>query len=277
LQAGLKTWVGQCAVRLTSGPGHAQVLAAQAVRDGFGVIIAAGGDGTLNEVVNGIAEAPGGLGCAALGVLPLGTVNVFARELGIPWRVKEAWAVIGAGKETVIDLGLAEFGRNGERQRRHFIQLAGAGIDSRAIELVSWELKKKFGPLAYVVAGLKAWRETRPLISVNVGEEAIGELALIGNGRYYGGSFPFFPRASLQDGMMEVCVFPKVGLAPMAEAAFGMLTGRLDKMKSARRLQAAVAELASDKRVLLQLDGENAGELPARISIVPRALRVIVP
>ncbi len=277
LQSGLKARAGECAVLLTTAPGHAQELAAQAVRDGYNVVIAAGGDGTINEVVNGMAAAPGGLASAKLGVLPLGTVNVFAREVGVPLNVKAAWKVIGAGRETVIDLGVAEFGTNGAKQRRYFIQLAGAGIDSRAVELVSWKLKKKIGPLAYIWAGWQAWREQRPVVKVEGVEAGAGELVMLGNGRYYGGSFAFFPRASLQDGKMDVCVFPKVTSVGMAEAAFGALTGRLDKLTAARRSQAARVTLSSGSRVLLQLDGESAGELPATLSILPRALRVIVP
>ncbi|HWD20146.1 MAG TPA: diacylglycerol kinase family protein [Verrucomicrobiae bacterium] len=272
VHAGLQTWIGQCAVLLTTGPGHAQTLAAQAVRDGFKVIVAAGGDGTINEVVNGIAVAPGGLTGVKLGILPLGTVNVFARELGLPRGVRAAWGTIGAGRETLVDLGRAEFDSG---QVRFFVQLAGAGIDSRAIELVNWKLKKKIGPLAYVVAGLQAWREPQPMIAVENG--AAGELVLLGNGRYYGGSFSFFPKASLRDGLLEVCVFPKVSVPRLAQAAFGMVTGRLGQMSSAVRSQAKSVKLTSASRVMLQLDGENVGELPARLSVVPNALRVIVP
>jgi len=142
---------------------------------------------------------------------------------------------------------------------------------------VSWKLKKRIGPLAYLWAGWQAWRESRPVVKVDGVEAGEGELIMLGNGRYYGGSFPFFPRASLQDGKMDVCVFPKVTTVGMAEAVFGALTGRLDKLTAARRAQAARVTLSSGSRVLLQLDGESAGELPATLSILPQALRVIVP
>jgi diacylglycerol kinase (ATP) len=102
-------------------------------------------------------------------------------------------------------------------------------------------------------------------------------LVLIGNGRYYGGSYAIFPRASLQDGLLEVCVFPKLTVGAVTEAAFGLLTGRLDHLRSAVRLQSANITLASPTPVLLQLDGENVGPLPATLSMVPKALRVIVP
>jgi YegS/Rv2252/BmrU family lipid kinase len=267
----------QCAVLLTTGPGHARDLAAQAVRNGFNVIIAAGGDGTVNEVANGIIAEPGGLASAALGILPMGTVNVLARELGLPLKVRAAWDVIGGGREISIDIGLAEFGPDAARERRHFLQLAGAGLDSRAVELVSWKLKKKLGPIAYIIAGWQAWREPKPVVTVDRDPTASGELVMIGNGRFYGGSYAFFPRASLQDGLLDVCVFPKVAISPMVKTALAIATGRMERLRSVIRRQSAKVTLTSSSRVLLQLDGENVGPLPATLSMLPKALRVIVP
>ncbi|HUD84171.1 MAG TPA: diacylglycerol kinase family protein, partial [Candidatus Saccharimonadales bacterium] len=137
-----------CVVRRTTARGQARSLAAQAVREGFSTVVAAGGDGTANEVVNGIGDVPGGFAVSRLGILPLGTVNVFARELGLPRTVPGVAKAIALGKEKAIDLGKAEFSGRGKAEGRYFLQLAGAGVDSRAIELLSWELKKKIGPLA---------------------------------------------------------------------------------------------------------------------------------
>ena len=120
------------------------------MREDFQVIVAAGGDGTLNEVLNGIGEEPDGFGRARLGVLPLGTVNVFAREIGMPLGLRRAWEVIRRGRESAIDLPQAEFGARDKSQRRWFAQLAGAGLDAHAVELVDWKLKKKIGFFAYV-------------------------------------------------------------------------------------------------------------------------------
>jgi diacylglycerol kinase family enzyme len=145
-----------------------------------------------------------------------------------------------------IDLGRAEYTDAGNSRQRYFIQLAGAGLDSRSIELVTWELKKKLGPLAYVVAGCRAMREPQPVIVAHGPAPVSGGLVLIGNGRFYGGSFAVFPQASMQDGLLDVCVFPKV-------------------------------KLTSASRVILQLDGENVCELPATLSVRPKALNVIVP
>jgi YegS/Rv2252/BmrU family lipid kinase len=268
-----------CAVLWTTAQGQARTLAAQAVRDGFSTVIAAGGDGTANEVVNGIGDVPGGFASARFGILPLGTVNVFARELGLPRTVVGVAKAIAAGREMVIDLGKAEFpgNGNGNGKGRYFLQLAGAGVDSRAIELVSWELKKKIGPLAYVWAGLQAVREQQPVITVEAGRQVCGELALLGNGRFYGGSFAVFPKACLQDGLLDVCVLEKLSVAHVVRLALGIVTGRLYRFCPAQHLSSASITLSSAGRVLLQLDGENAGELPATFSVAPKILRVIVP
>ena len=116
----------ECALKLTAAPGEARKLAKEAVAEGFEVIVAGGGDGTINEVLNGIGDAPDGFKRACLGVLPLGTVNVFAREMGIPSKLESAWEVIRKERESKIDLPWVEFGANGNRQKRYFVQLAGA-------------------------------------------------------------------------------------------------------------------------------------------------------
>ena len=146
----------QSTLKLTAAAGDARRLAAEAIGEGFEIVVAAGGDGTLNEVLNGFSEAPDGFEQARLGVLPLGTVNVFARELAIPLKLEAAWAAICRGRETRIDLPTVDYHANGKPRRHYFAQLAGAGLDARAVELVQWQLKKKIGYLAYVVAGLKA-------------------------------------------------------------------------------------------------------------------------
>jgi diacylglycerol kinase (ATP) len=148
----------QCALKATTAPGDARRLAAEAVQEGFELVVAAGGDGTVNEVLNGLGDVPDGFARTRLGVLPLGTVNVFARELGLPLRIERAWEVLQRGRETRIDLPCVEFAANGVRRRQYFAQLAGAGMDARAIELVDWGHKKKIGPVAYFIAGLKAMR-----------------------------------------------------------------------------------------------------------------------
>ena len=264
-------------VRRTDAPGQARRLAAQAVREGFATIVAAGGDGTANEVVNGMADVPQGLAAARLGILPLGTVNVFARELRLPRQWPAILRILAAGREMTMDLGCVDFGNQGGSQRRYFLQLAGAGIDARAVQLVSWALKKKTGPLAYLAAGLRALRETQPLIAVEGSNPMSAQLVLVGNGRFYGGSFEVFPGASLRDGLLDVRVLPSVSAWRALQAALGLLTGRVSRFLPMRPFCSSALSLRSSSRVGLQLDGEYAGELPATFSVLRQALRVIVP
>lgn len=269
---------GQCVFKATTGPGGGRALAAEAVRDGMNVIVAAGGDGTLNEVVNGVAEVPGGLRRAVVGVLPLGTVNVFAREVRMPLDFERAWQVIRAGRTRAVDLLEAQFSVQGRLEQRYSVQLGGAGLDARAIQLVDWQLKKWFGPLAYVVAGFHAVREPQPVIEVQAGaQRATAELVLIGNGRLYGGWFVLFPKATLDDGLLDLCLFPRVRWGPLSSCAWALLDGQMHRRAGAVHLQATTVQLRSSQPVSLQLEGETVGELPATVSVQPKALRVVVP
>lgn len=268
----------QCALKATTGPGDARRLAQAAVATGYDIIAAAGGDGTVNEVLNGIGDEPDGFQRARLGVLPLGTVNVFARELKIPARLEGAWQVLKRGKETRIDLGRADFSDEGKPAQRYFMQLGGAGLDARAIELVSWKLKKTAGPLAYVVAGLQALVEKQTVISVSAdGKKIEGELALLGNGKLYGGPFDIFPGANLSDGLLDACVFPRVNLSGLLKLAPGLLLRKKLAEHHVQRLRATKMEVASAMPAGFELDGEWIGYLPATFSLEQKKLRIVIP
>ena len=263
-------------LKLTSCPGDARRLAAEAVTEGFQTIVAAGGDGTVNEVLNGLGDAPGGFEQACLGVLPLGTVNVFARELGISAKFENAWAVIQNGKEVRIDLPKVEYGSAGKVI--YFAQLAGAGLDARAIELVQWELKKRVGPLAYVFAGLQALMAA-PLKITATGcqHNSVGGLVLVGNGRLYGGPFCIFPKADLRDGLLDVCVFPRVNWFTLARCGPPLLlSGRLPASVT-ECFQAESLQLTSVAPAPFEVDGELIGHLPAKFSLQRAGLRVLTP
>jgi len=268
----------QCAFKATTGPGDARRFAQAAVATGYDVIVAAGGDGTVNEVLNGIGDDPDGFQRTRLGVLPLGTVNVFARELKIPLKLEHAWKVLRRGNETKIDLGRADFFDDGQPQSRYFMQLGGAGLDARAIELVSWKLKKNAGPVAYVVAGFQALAEKQPRLTVSAdGQKLEGELALFGNGKFYGGAFHIFPGAHLSSGQLEVCVFPRVNVPTLLRLAPGFLLRQKLSEHRVRRLRAEKFEATSDLPAAFELDGEWIGNLPATFSVERQKLRVVVP
>ncbi len=266
------------ALKPTTGPGSARKLAADAVRDGFKTIVAAGGDGTLNEVLNGLGDAPGAFESARLAVMPLGTINVFARELSIPLDVKKVWPLLESEAEVRLDLGCAEYSTEHGAERRYFAQLAGAGWDARSVELVNWELKKKIGPGAYVMAGFQALNGVRPKVTITCGSERhSGELILIGNGRFYGGNFPIFHKGDLQDGVLDAVVFPTVNWQTLPGHLFDFVRGKLFKEGGSTYLQGREFFLESPERASLQLEGELVGVLPARIFVVPKALRMLAP
>jgi len=227
-------------------------------------------------VLNGIGDAPGGFERARLGVLPLGTVNVFARELALPAGLEAAWKVILQGMETRIDLPRVTM--NGAERRHYFAQLAGAGLDARAIELVKWQVKKAIGPLAYVLAGLHAVMGTPSKITATGGGESVtGELVLIGNGRLYGGQFTLFPQADLRDGLLEVCVLPRVNWLTLARCGPGLLlNGRLPA-SATKCFRAESLTLTSPTPAPLEIDGELIGHVPATFSVEQLRLRVVVP
>lgn len=277
-RARLDTLAVECAFKKTTAAGDARRLATEAIAEGYELVIAAGGDGTLNEVLNGLGDAPDGFERTRLGLLPLGTVNVFARELKLPLQLDAAWETIRRGRETRVDLAYAEFTAKGKPERRYFAQLAGAGLDARAIELVSWPLKKRIGPLAYIVAGLKALTEKRSTITAaNRHQQLTGELILIGNGRLYGGDYEILEGADLRDGCLHVCAFPRVGWWTLLRCGIPLLLrGRLPE-GTVRRFRATEFTLTATSPTAFELEGELAGHLPAKFALKPQALRVIGP
>ncbi|MBI4326194.1 MAG: diacylglycerol kinase family lipid kinase [Chloroflexi bacterium] len=262
----------------TSAAGDARTLAAAAVREGYETIVAAGGDGTLNEVLNGLGDEPEGFARARLGLLPLGTVNVFAKELRLPMALAKAWKTIERGHEIRIDLPEVEFTGDEPPRRRYFAQMAGAGLDARAIQLVDWELKKRIGQFAYILAAIKALRGPQARIRATHSSGAVeGELVLIGNGRYYGGKLPMFHEADPCDGLVDVCVFPKVTWSILPRYAWGFLSEKLFKPGGTHYFQTNALKLSSPSPVPMEVEGEVVGQLPATITVRRKILRVIVP
>jgi YegS/Rv2252/BmrU family lipid kinase len=255
----------------TQHAGEANSLAARAVGEGYKVIVAAGGDGTINEVINGI-----GTSGVALGVLPLGTVNVFAQELRLPRKIEAAWAVIAGGHARTIDLACSE--SNGSV--RYFVQLAGVGFDARAVRTASWELKKKIGPLSYVWAGLKTLTKSHAQVEFSTNGSGVlgsGVAVLVGNGRFYGGRFALFPKARMDDGLLDVCVFEKCGYWDVLRYGQGILRGAHIDLGDVKYFQTDRLVCNAPGTTPFELDGEDAGDAPVTFSVVPRALRVVVP
>ncbi len=266
------------ALKPTWAAGTARICAKQAVEEGFETIIAAGGDGTVNEVLNGIGDADQGFERARLAVLPMGTMNVFARELRLPLKLEKAWPALLDGTERLVDLPEAEFQTSAGRERRFFIQMAGAGVDARAVAGVSWELKKRLRSGAYVWAGLKALLGRRPPVHVVVdGQRFPCGQALIGNGQLYGGSIAVFWNATIDDGRLDLVTLQPASVWRLPYYAVQLFSKTRKPSGGLRYHQSHEMGFEGVPDEPLELDGELVGTLPATFRLLPKRLRVLVP
>ncbi len=267
LQREIARCLPEAKIQLTKSRGHAEELAKGAVADGRDCVVAAGGDGTINEVMNGIGRSG-----VALGILPVGTVNVFAMELGIPFQLELAAEVLKKGKTRRVDLPSA----NG----RFFVQLAGVGLDAMIVKETDLSSKRTWGPLSYVfTAGVIAGKRPPKLrvIDHHSGLCYEGSFVLAGNGKYYGGPLAFFPEASLRDGSLDFCVFKKQSHLDLIRYFQGILFGTHTAYKDVFYFKSSHVEVLSDDAVPWEVDGELIGEVPVRFKIKKQGLRVIVP
>jgi diacylglycerol kinase (ATP) len=253
-------------IRMTNGPGDAEAQTERAVEQGFTTIVAAGGDGTINEVVNGIGMAP-----VALGILPMGTVNVLAMELGIPFDLVSAWKVIRAGKIRLIDQASA----NGHL----FVQMAGIGLDAQIVQRNNRQIKKVLGPLSYLLTATTVAAEKPPRLRVtSEGHPAVeGSFVLVGNGRLYGGPFSLFKEADMQDGLLDVYVFRYMNYLALMRYFRGTLFGSLASFSDVDYFKAKSLSVEANRQVPLEADGELVGHSPVEFFVRRRKLRVLVP
>lgn len=256
------------ALYATNHAGEARDLAARFAAAGEPVVIAAGGDGTLNEVVRGLAGSR-----TLLGVLPAGTMNVFAREMGIPFdSLEKAFQVIERGFVREVDL----FSANGSP----FVQMAGIGFDAMVIEETTWESKKMLGPLAYLLAAVKVLGERPPKIEVICadGRREEGVAVLAGNGSLYGGQFKVFRNAVNDDSKLDVVVYKEAGYRLVLDSLRGLAFGGIDLVESTSCFQADEFIVTADREVPVEVDGELIGR-SSEVRFVETAdrLRVIAP
>ena len=260
----MEFWTKPTALAIARGPGDATTLAEKAISDGMETIVAAGGDGTINEVINGIRDAP-----CRLGILPVGTVNVFAKELGLPCHdIKACWDVIARGTTQSVDLFRAN--------ERLFVQMAGAGLDAKAIAHTSKRLKRSLGWFGYVWKALTLLRQPLPPIKiVTTDGEDSGCSILIGNGRYYGGSIPLFSKASHQDGLLDVVILRSLRLRDTLHLLKEYLRSfPWSEHPGIRYLQTPWLKITSSEPVDIEVDGEWVGLTPLIVEPFPVPLRV---
>jgi diacylglycerol kinase (ATP) len=255
----------------TVEPGDASRLASEAVAAGFDVVAACGGDGTVNEIINGLAGSD-----TPLAIIPTGTVNVLAMELGIPLEPPDAVKLLGSGAGNIswIDLGLA-----GDR---YFGLMAGVGMDAAVVASLNPVMKKALKEAAFAVQGLGTYlTHDDPLFRVTTDERTVeGYFAVFGNSSNYGGAFGITPLADMRDGLLDVCVLKdKSFVSTVWYWTAALINAHIShpKVEYFRTERAVIETVEEDKEVLVQTDGEVAGRLPMVCKVMPRALRVVVP
>ncbi len=268
---------------LTTRPGEATEIARRAVREGRALLVAAGGDGTINEVVNGFfdgRERAGGV--TRLGVLPMGTGGDFRRTLGMSRDVDEAARTLAAGRSRRIDAASVTCaGPDGETVIRHFVNIADAGIGADVADMVNGGFKVLNGEITFSIAAavtLMRWRN-RPLHAVIDGEERdlVAQQIVLANCRYYGGGMEIAPAARPDDGLLDLVVVGDVGRLEAMRMMGRVRTGaHFPHPKLEHRLVRRV-EVSSPRPVGIDADGERPGSLPAVFEVLPGALEVVAP
>ena len=261
---------------MTTGPGEATVIAERLAQEGRSLIVAAGGDGTMNEVLQGIcrvnAKRPLGEKHTALGVLPVGTMNVFPVELGMPSSdIAACWKMITSGRFREVDLWQAN--------DHYFVQLAGVGFDAEIIQQTTWARKKRFGPLSYVMSAMEVLTRKPPVLSVHIaGRPPLhGSVVLIGGGKNYGGPVPVFPKASHRDGLLDVLVFRQLGGWEFAQMISAILTKGYEPFEDLDYLQLREFTVTANRNAPVELDGELAhSTTPVTFRAAPFCLQVAV-
>jgi diacylglycerol kinase (ATP) len=250
----------------TEGPCTAGRLARRAVADGAEWVIAAGGDGTISEVVEGLAG-----GRVPLGILPAGTANVLARELRMPMSLQAAAHTLLNCTAQRVAIGLIE---QAQRKPRHFLMMAGAGFDADVIFHLNHDLKEWLGRVSYWVGGLARLPRRLEQLEVRAGGQTYWcSFALIARVRNYGGDFVIATEASLMaDDFAVVLLEGEQGLVYLRHLA-GVVTQQLRRLPGVHVLRAREVELSPGSQpVHLQADGEYVGQLPAKIRVAPETL-----
>lgn len=253
----------------THRAGHAEALARDAARRGEAMVVAAGGDGTIAEVANGLMGSP-----ACLGVIPLGTANVLAHELDLPFAPKSVAAALAFGRTTTLWPGQA----NGPDGARLFVQMLGVGFDAQVVQNLQFPLKKVFGKGAYVMQSTRElFRYKFPMIRMRVDDaETEAASVIISKGRLYGGRFRLAADAVPADPGFSVVLFDRRG--PGAALMYGaaLPLNLLGRAPGVRHIRARRIDFLHNAAVPAQTDGDSAGYAPLWVSDAPSPIQVVI-
>jgi len=269
---------------LTSGPGDATHLARRALLEGADLLVCVGGDGTLNEVVTGMMDGTGAIRPeASLGLISMGTGRDFIRTSRIPGDPERALEVIAVGRSMPLDLGKISYvDHQGQQASRYFLNVASFGLGGEVDERVGRTTKIFGGFVSFIWATLLSvlsYRKKTIRLRIDGSpEETVAVLNVaVANGQYHGGGMWIAPEASLSDGLFHVTVIGDFSIPEVFRHLPKLYNGRLFELEKVRTVTGKKIEARSDERVLLDVDGEYPGILPASLEIVPSALRVILP
>lgn len=286
----LRAHFGPFSVAFTKAAGDGIGLAREAARTGRRFIIACGGDGTINEVANGILQSDEDV---ELGILPSGTGGDFRRSLGLPRTNREAAAALRDGEMKTIDVGRVSFtDHDGEQTTRFFLNVSSAGLAATIIRRVKsakafdWlPVEGMRGRANFAVSTLQEVADSEPVtvkVRFDEGEERrVQTLAFcVANARYFGGGMMIAPEAKLNDGLLDVVNIGNISTARIFLNGISLYRGThesLPEVKSTRAKKIEIWAVDSGDEILIETDGELPGRLPASYEVVPQALRVRVP
>lgn len=278
----------------TSGPGDATLLARQALRDGADRVIALGGDGTVNEVVNGFFDERGApiKPEATFGLLPYGTGGDFRRTMNIPHSLAEAAAIIAAGHRRRVDLGKLTYSApsdgGGRAERlRYFANIASFGVSGVVDRLVNESGKKLGGKLSFAIATARAtWSYRNQRVELVFDGDAASRTELtvntvaVANGRFFGGGMMMAPDADVEDGAFDVVAMGDFNFGDLLRSGRRLYKGThltMDKVSHRRAKVVEALPMDPNEAVELDVDGENLGRLPARFEVAPAAIWMAAP
>ncbi|MFQ6097356.1 MAG: diacylglycerol/lipid kinase family protein [Armatimonadota bacterium] len=258
----------QAEVRETKAPGHATALAVEAVRDGVEAVIVCAGDGTVREAIDGLAHTD-----VALGIIPGGTGNVLARDLGLPLDLRRACRAIAQAWVREVDLGEV----NGLR----FVLHASAGGSAEVVSRVTPHLKSRLGQFAFVWIGVRvASKRFHWEVNVETDEQTWRGCVwdvIVGNAATFAWKLKATPRAKMDDGVLDVCILHATGPMRLVGLHARALMGLRVRPKEVTNMRARHVHIHAEPPAPVQADGDLLGRTPAEIKVLPRALRLLAP
>lgn len=264
---------------VTEAPGHAIELARDAAGKGYGMVVSVGGDGTINEIVNGLYAA-GNISEALLGIISTGTGGDYIRTIGIPRRYEDACRCFLQPKKRTVDLGIVEYASNGRRAERLFVNFAGLGFDAEIVRRTTQQFKALGSLPSYLLGTLTTLvsyvnRDISIIVDGHAEDRRVCTV-IMNNGKYGGGGMFTAPHADLADGLLDVLIVGDLSKPDLLRSLPRIYKGtHLTHPKVAMK-KAKEIEVRSAQKMHLQADGELLGEVPARFRVLPSVLNVIV-